>query len=70
VLLLCCSHQARSAIAPTPSSGPGGLLPTSLSDDQAAALHEHGSAAVDDHSPDCSAVLADPDSAIYRRVRW
>jgi hypothetical protein len=24
VLLLCCSHQARSAIAPTPASGPDG----------------------------------------------
>ena len=28
------------------------------------------SAIVDDHGADCSAVLADPDSAIYRRVRW
>ena len=46
------------------------LLPTSLSDDQAAPLHEHGSAACDDYGADCSAVLADPDSAIYRRVRW
>jgi hypothetical protein len=47
-----------------------GLLPTSLSDDQAAPLHEHGPAAVDDHGADCSAVLADPDPAIYHRVRW
>jgi hypothetical protein len=43
----------------------GGLLPTSPSDDQAAPLHERGSAAVDD----CSTVLADPDPAIYRRLR-
>jgi len=47
------------------------MLPTSLSDDQAAPLHEHGSAACDDdYGADCSAVLPDPDSAIYRRVRW
>ena len=46
------------------------VLPTSLSDDQAAPLHEHGTAAVDDHGADCSAVLADPDSAIYGRVKW
>jgi hypothetical protein len=46
------------------------VLPTLLSDDQAAPLHEHGSAAVDDHGADCSAVLANPDSAIYRRVSW
>lgn len=70
VLLLYCSHQARSAIAPTPVSGPGGLLPTSLPDDQAAPLHEHGPAAIGDHGTDCSAVLADPDSAVHRRVRW
>jgi hypothetical protein len=49
---------------------PRDLLPTSLSDDQAAPLYEHGSAAVDDHGAGCSAVLADPDSAIYRRVKW
>ena len=36
------------------------VLPTSLSDDQAAPLHEHGSAAVDDHGADCFVVLADP----------
>jgi len=65
-----CSHQARSAIAPTPASGPGGLLPTSLPDDQAAPLHEYGSVAVDDHGTEGSAVLADPDPAIYHRVRW
>jgi hypothetical protein len=54
---------------PEPASGLVGLLPTSLSDDQAAPLHEHGSAAVDDNDADCSAVLADPDWAIYRRVK-
>jgi hypothetical protein len=53
-----------------PSAGNWRLLPTSLSDDQAAPLHEHGSAAVDDHGADCFVVLADPDSANYSRVRW
>jgi len=43
-----------------PESFSGRVLPTSLSDDHAAPLHEHGSAAVDDHGADCSAVLIDP----------
>ena len=41
---------------------------SSLFDDQATPLREHGSAAVDDHGADCSTVLANPDWAIYYRV--
>ena len=46
------------------------VLPTSLSDDHSAALHEHGSAPLDDHGTECPAALADLDSPIYRSVIW